>query len=81
MRIISLAILTLNGLIGCICIAVLGLTTHSVVLKQGLENEMPTNVKGTGMSLLFWPGAGGLVDMVLFYILWSLTPIHEESVS
>jgi hypothetical protein len=70
----TISIHILNGLIGCLCIAVLGLTAHSIVLKDQLENEAPSNLKSTGLSLLFWPGVGGVVDMLLFLFLWINTP-------
>jgi hypothetical protein len=70
----TISIHILNGLIGCLCIAVLGLTARSVVLKDQLENQAPSNLKSTGLSLLFWPGVGGVVDMLLFLFLWVNTP-------
>jgi hypothetical protein len=73
----TISIHMLNGLIGCLCIAVLALTARSVVLKDQLENEAPSNLKSTGLSLLFWPGVGGVVDMVLFLLLWINTPFNS----
>jgi hypothetical protein len=70
----TISIHILNGLIGCLCIAVLGLTARSVVLKDQLENQAPSNLKSTGLSFLFWPGVGGVVDMLLFLFLWINTP-------
>jgi hypothetical protein len=72
----TISIHILNGLIGCLCIAVLGLTARSVVLKDQLENEAPSNLKSTGLSLLFWPGVGGVVDMLLFLFLLINTPFQ-----
>lgn len=61
----------LNVTIGAISIAVLGLVTHSTILKDDLEMEIRPNVKTISMSLLFWPGVGGVVDMLLFIFIWS----------
>jgi hypothetical protein len=73
----TISILILNGLIVCLCIAVLGLTARSVILKDQLETETPSNLQSTGLSLLFWPGVGGVVDMVLFLFLWINTPFKS----
>jgi hypothetical protein len=70
----------LNVLIGCICIVVLGLTANAVALKDELENTLPSGVEKIGMTFLFWPGCGGLVDTVLFIVLWTLTPWEQGSV-
>ncbi|RYN26558.1 hypothetical protein AA0112_g8235 [Alternaria arborescens] len=67
----------LNALIGGLCIAILGLTAHAVALKDDLDSILPSSVKKTGMTFLFWPGCGGLVDMLLFILLWSLTPWEQ----
>jgi hypothetical protein len=76
----SILIHTLNALIGCLCIVVIGLTAHGITLKDELERTIPFSVKDTGMSFLFWPGCGGLVDMLLFILLWNLTPWEQGSV-
>jgi predicted lysophospholipase L1 biosynthesis ABC-type transport system permease subunit len=70
----------LNALIGCLCIVVLGLTAHGSALEDELESILPSSVKKTGMTFLFWPGCGGLVDMLLFIVLWNLTPWEQGSV-
>ncbi|CAN9360517.1 unnamed protein product [Alternaria alternata] len=69
----------LNALIGGLCIAILGLTAHAVALKDELDSILPSSVKKTDMTFLFWPGCGGLVDMLLFILLWSLTPWEQGS--
>jgi hypothetical protein len=76
----TISIHILNALIGCLCIAILGLTAHCVALKDKLESRMPSNMKDTGMTFLFWPGCGGLVDMLLFISLWVLVPWKQGSV-
>lgn len=67
----SLLLHLLNVTVGAISIAVLGLVTHSTILKDDLEMEIRPNVKTISMSLLFWPGVGGVVDMLLFIFIWS----------
>jgi hypothetical protein len=74
---ITISIHILNSLIGCLSVTVLGLAVHSVVLKDQLENDAPSNLKSTGLSFLFWPGVGGVVDMVLFLFLWINAPLNN----
>jgi hypothetical protein len=62
-----IALHTLNLFVGCICISILGLAAHSVVLKDRIEPLSTPNVRGTTTALLFWAGAGGIVDMLLFF--------------
>jgi hypothetical protein len=73
----SIQLHVLNALIGCLCIAVLGLTAHAVALKDEFDSILPSAVKATGMTFLFWPGCGGMVDMLLFILLWKLTPWEQ----
>lgn len=54
----------LNLLVGILCIAILGLTTYSIILNDRVS--VPEDVEGTSMGMLMWPGAGGVVDMLLF---------------
>ncbi|KAK3628357.1 hypothetical protein LTR56_018625 [Elasticomyces elasticus] len=56
----------LNAIIGCLCIAILGLATHSIILNDQVELLESLDVQGTGMGMLMWPGAGGVVDFLLF---------------
>ncbi|KAF1829819.1 hypothetical protein BDW02DRAFT_132797 [Decorospora gaudefroyi] len=64
----------LNALIGCLCIAILGL---AVTLEEDMEAFLPSNMKGTGMMFLFWPGCGVVVDMLLFGFLWWVAPWEQ----
>jgi hypothetical protein len=68
----------LNILIGIFSIAILALVAHSVISTNTLSDSYPQDVKGTGRGLLFWPGIGGIVDMLLFELLWFLTPSSEH---
>jgi hypothetical protein len=70
----------LNALIGGLCIALLSLTANCVALKDELESFMPSSVKSTGMTIIFWPGCGGLVDILLFVFLWKMAPWETGSV-
>ncbi|KAF2831488.1 hypothetical protein CC86DRAFT_402009 [Ophiobolus disseminans] len=65
---------TLNILIGILSAAILALVVHSVILIKRMEALYPQDVKRTGHSLLFWPGVGGIVDMLLFIFLWLQAP-------
>ncbi|KAK5722026.1 hypothetical protein LTR17_014530 [Elasticomyces elasticus] len=56
----------LNAIIGCICVALLGLATHSIILNDRIEPPESSDVQGTAMGMLMWPGAGGVVDFLLF---------------
>jgi hypothetical protein len=60
---------TPNALIGGVCVAVLGLTADGVALKDEIDSILPSNIKETGMTFLFWPRCGGLVDMLFFISL------------
>ncbi|KAF2869064.1 hypothetical protein BDV95DRAFT_578261 [Massariosphaeria phaeospora] len=57
----------LNALVGALCIAILGLNSHGVVLKDRVEVGVvaPENVESVTVSLLMWVGAGGIVDTLL----------------
>lgn len=72
---------TANVLIGCLSIVMLGLVAHSVSLKDKLDYAIPSNLEGVGMSLLFWPACGGIVDSCLFFYLWTKTPFQDFYVS
>lgn len=58
-----------NALIGIFSLVILGLVAHSVSLKDELGDATPASLKGTGMSFLFWPACGGIVDFCLFLFL------------
>jgi hypothetical protein len=71
----------LNILIGALSIVILALVVRSVLLTDSLSDIYPGDAKGTGRSMLFWPGVGGVVDMLLFMLLWYLTPSEGNLVS
>ncbi|KAH7379211.1 hypothetical protein DE146DRAFT_637656 [Phaeosphaeria sp. MPI-PUGE-AT-0046c] len=72
----TIAIHILNLVVGILSIAILSLVARSVILTDtsSISAIYPANAKGTGRGLLFWPGVGGIVDMLLFMFLWYLTP-------
>jgi hypothetical protein len=70
----TITIHTLNLLIGIFSIAILTLVARSVILTNSLPSTYPQDAKGTGRGLLFWPGVGGIVDMLLFAVLWFMIP-------
>ncbi|KAF2035972.1 hypothetical protein EK21DRAFT_96563 [Setomelanomma holmii] len=74
----TIAIHALNVLIGVLSIAILALVARSVSLTDSPSSVLPNNVRGTGRGLLFWPGCGGIVDMLLFTFLWIKTPEKHE---
>jgi hypothetical protein len=76
----TIAIHTLNILIGIISIAILALVAHTIITTNSFADSYPSDVKGTGRSILFWPGVGGIVDMLLFMFLWFKTPAQGELV-
>ncbi|KAK3116259.1 hypothetical protein LTR53_003563 [Teratosphaeriaceae sp. CCFEE 6253] len=57
----------LNALIACLCIAILGLATRSIIQEGKLD--VPTSVDGVSLGLLMWPGCGGVVDFLLFLFI------------
>ncbi|KAL5423266.1 hypothetical protein PMIN06_006176 [Paraphaeosphaeria minitans] len=61
----------LNVLVGSLCIAILGPTTHSIVVKDRVDSLIPSGVESTGMGLLMWVGCGGIVNMLLLLCLIS----------
>ena len=65
---------TLNILIGILSISILGLLVHTITLTDSIEHSFPPNLKDTGRTMLFWPGVGGIVDMLLFAFLWAMKP-------
>lgn len=77
-----IAIHILNTIVGIFSIAILTLVARSVILSNGLPpNTYPENAKGTGCGLLFWPGVGGIVDMLLFMFVWYMAPSTSSHVS
>jgi uncharacterized BrkB/YihY/UPF0761 family membrane protein len=64
---------TLNLLIGILSLIILSLVAHTVILTDSLPSY-PSSIDGTSRAILFWPGCGGIVDMLLFMILWYLAP-------
>ncbi|KAH7086985.1 hypothetical protein FB567DRAFT_580123 [Paraphoma chrysanthemicola] len=68
---------TLNILIGIISIAILSLVARSVALTDKLSSRIPSDVRGTDRGMLFWPGCGGVVDMLLFGFLWMKLPAQN----
>jgi hypothetical protein len=75
------AIHTISTLIACLSLALLGLVAHSVALKSRLEYALPSGLQSVGLSFLFWPACGGLVDCGLFTFLWKRTPFRADRVS
>ncbi len=71
---------TVNVLILCFSITLLGLVAHSVSLKDRLDYAVPANLKGTGMSFLFWPARGGIVDFCLFLFFWVKMSLRDSDV-
>lgn len=65
----------------CLSIVILGLVAHGVTLKDQLQYAATPNLKSVGMSILFWPAIGGIVDYCLFTFLWFLTPFQIDRVS
>ncbi|KAK5693115.1 hypothetical protein LTR97_010591 [Elasticomyces elasticus] len=59
----------LNAVVGSLCIAILGLATHSIILNDQVEPLESLDVQGTAMGMLMWPGAGGVVDCLLFLLV------------
>jgi hypothetical protein len=74
----TVTIHTLNILIGVVGITILSLVARSVITTNSLPNSYPQEVKDTGRPRLFWPGVGGIVNMLLFEFLWFLTPSSEH---
>lgn len=71
----------LNGLVGSLCIAILGLTTHAIVIKDQVDPLLPGNITSTGMGMLMWAGCGGIVDMLLFLGLISGKSARDHAVN
>jgi hypothetical protein len=77
----AVAVHILNILIGIFSITILALVARSVILTNSvISTAYPQDVKGTGRGLLFWPGVGGVVDMLLFEFLWFMTPTLASQV-
>ena len=70
----------LNIVIGCLCIAILGLTVHAIILKDRIETSIPQSVKSTEIPMLMWAGCGGIVDMLLFFGLLIARPFPKNAV-
>jgi len=70
----------LNILIGCLCIAILGLTVHTIIVKDRIETSIPKHVKSTEIPMLMWAGCGGIVDMLLFLGLLVARPFPKNAV-
>lgn len=70
----------LNIVVGSLCIAVLGLATHAIVVKDKLDPLLPSNMSSVGLSMLMWAGCGGIVDMLLFLCLIRAKPLHGKTV-
>ncbi|KAK5727729.1 hypothetical protein LTR17_012491 [Elasticomyces elasticus] len=60
------ALHALNAIVGCLCIAILELSIHSIILNDQVEPPESLDVQGTALGMLMWPGAGGVVDCLLF---------------
>lgn len=75
---LTLIVHILNLTIGILSIIILALVAHTLTLTSS-----PPCVRGTSRTILFWPGCGGIVDMLLIILLWKLTPresagkVHE----
>ncbi|OAG08636.1 uncharacterized protein CC84DRAFT_1203961 [Paraphaeosphaeria sporulosa] len=59
----------LNVVVGCLCITILGLTTHSIVVKDRINELIPVRADSIGIRMLMWAGSGGVVDMFLLLCL------------
>lgn len=70
----------LNVLVGSLCIAILGLTTHSIVVKDRADDLIPSRIKSTGIGMLMWAGCGGVVDMLLLLCLISAKAFRRNEV-
>ena len=70
----------LNIVVGSLCIAVLGLATHAIVVKDKLDPLLPGNMSSAGLGMLMWAGCGGIVDMLLFLCLIRAKPLHGNIV-
>jgi len=81
MAVANAAIHTISALVACLSLTILALVAHSVALKDRLESAVPADLKSRGLSFLFWPACGGLVDCGLFLFLWTRTPFHGAQVS
>jgi hypothetical protein len=68
---LTIPIHVLNGIVGSMCVVILGLVIHANTLCDALEN---TNVilaeaRKIPLSFLYWPGCGGIVDCLLWICL------------
>lgn len=60
---------SINALIACFSLVILGLVANSISEKDRLNDSIPSNLKSVGLSFLFWPACGGIVDFLLFIFL------------
>lgn len=81
MTAVNFVIHTISALVACLSLIVLSLVAHSVSLKSRVDHAIVSDVNGTGMSFLFWPACGGIVDCSLFLFLWVKTPFNAAEVS
>jgi len=65
---LTISIYILNISIGILCIAILALLIHADILSDALEETHPEldETRKIPLSLLYWPGCGGIVDCLLF---------------
>ncbi|KAJ4992084.1 MYND finger [Stagonosporopsis vannaccii] len=75
---LATAIHITSACVACLSLAMLSLIAHSVSLKDQLDYAAPADLKSTGMSFLFWPACGGIVDCCLFLFLWIKTSFQES---
>ena len=71
---------SLNAAIGCLCIVILGLTAHSIILKDQIDALLPKNIGATDISMLMWAGLGGIVDMTLLLCLLCVERSRKHTV-
>ena len=74
----SLVLHVLNIVIGCLCAVILGLTAHSIIIKNRIDSDIPEATKSTSISMLMWAGCGGVLDMLLFLALCSIKPFRKN---
>lgn len=79
-KLLPISLHVLNIVVGSLCVAVLGLTTHAIVVKDKLDPLLPGNMKSVGIGMLMWAGCGGIVDMLLFLFLITAEPLGRKVV-
>lgn len=70
----------INALVGCLCSAILGLTTNAIIVKGRINPSLPNDIESTGMGMLMWAGCGGIVDMLLLLCLISTNTFRRTEV-